>query len=195
MHKHFFICTKICVNIFSEIIVVFVCFRSDFSENGLSRKFSGISKTQISWLYIVGHLSVNTTLHLIPSKFPYMCDKFPQICTSPKDYDNFTVRTLNLFKTNFLSRAGHKHILRPFRGSVVSMPCLFYGCSGRIRNAIDQWFLSPVYSMAAQGESEMPRISGFYALFILYGCSGGIWNVKDQWFLCPVYSMDVQGEY
>ncbi len=103
---------------------------------------------------------------------------------------------------------------RKCQGSVVSLPCLFYGYSGRIWNAKDKWFLWPVYSMAVQGESEMPRIGSFYALSILwlfrknlkchgsavsipclfYGCSGRIWNATDQWFLCPVYSMAAQGE-
>jgi hypothetical protein len=84
--------------------------------------------------------------------------------------------------------------LKKCQESMFFMTCLFYGCSGRIGNAKDQWFLCPVYSMAIQGESEMPRISGFYDLFILwlfrenlkchgsavsmpclfYGCSGRI---------------------
>ncbi len=98
--------------------------------------------------------------------------------------------------------------------SVVSMPCLFYSCSGRIWNAKDQWFLCPVYSMAVQEESEMPRISCFHDLFILllfrenlkcqgsvvsipclfYGCLVTTWNANNQWFLCPVYFMAAQGE-
>ncbi len=101
-----------------------------------------------------------------------------------------------------------------YHWSVVSITCLFYGCSGRIWNAKDQWFLWPVYSMGVQGESEIPLISGFYILFILwllrenlncqgsvvsmtflfYGCSGRIWNAKDQWFLWNVYNMAVQGK-
>ncbi len=82
------------------------------------------------------------------------------------------------------------------QGSMVSMTCLFYcihGCSERIWNATDQWFLSPIYSMAAQGESDMPRISGFYGLFILWlrrenlNCQGSVVSM-------PFYSMAAQGE-
>ncbi len=51
----------------------------------------------------------------------------------------------------------------------------------------------PIYSMAVQGESDMPRISGFYALFILWLFRE---NLKFQGSVVsmPFYSMAAQGD-